>query len=67
MNDDSLDRTDTGILYLLQRDARSTATEEIGEKVGVAASTVATRIRDLETAGVVTDYKPTRKTSSWNW
>lgn len=57
--DDDLDRTDMGILYLLQRDARSTTTEEIGEQVGLAASTVSTRIRELEDAGIITDYRPT--------
>ena len=59
MDDYDLDRTDMGILYLLQRNARDTTTEEIGEKVGLAASTVASRIRKLENAGVVQDYRPT--------
>lgn len=59
MNDDDLDRTDMGILYLLQRNARDTTTEEIGEKVGLAASTVANRIRKLENTGVIRDYRPT--------
>lgn len=59
MDDYDLDRTDMGILYLLQRNARNTTTEEIGEKVGLAASTVASRIRKLENAGVIRDYRPT--------
>jgi DNA-binding Lrp family transcriptional regulator len=59
MNEYDLDRTDMGILYLLQRNARDTTTEEIGERVGLAASTVASRIRKLENAGVIRDYRPT--------
>jgi DNA-binding Lrp family transcriptional regulator len=59
MDDYELDRTDMSILYLLQRNARDTTTEEIGQQVGLAASTVATRIRKLETADVIQDYRPT--------
>lgn len=59
MDDYDLDRTDMGILYLLQRNARDTTTEEIGGKVGLAASTVASRIRKLENTGVIQDYRPT--------
>jgi DNA-binding Lrp family transcriptional regulator len=59
MDNYDLDRTDMGILYLLQRNARDTTTEEIAEKVGLAASTVATRIRKLENADVIQDYRPT--------
>lgn len=59
MDEYDLDRIDMGILYLLQRNARDTTTEEIAEKVGLAASTVATRIRKLENADVICDYRPT--------
>lgn len=59
MENYDLDRTDMGILYLLQRNARDTTTEEIGEEVGLAASTVASRIRQLENTGVIRDYRPT--------
>lgn len=58
MAPENLDRIDQGILQLLQSDARNVTTEEIGERVGVAASTVASRIKRLEEAGVVTGYRP---------
>lgn len=54
-----LDPTDRGIVYLLQEDARHNTTAAIGEEVGVAASTVATRIRKLEERNVITGYHPT--------
>ncbi|XVH32625.1 Lrp/AsnC family transcriptional regulator [Haloferacaceae archaeon DSL9] len=53
-----LDSADMAILHALQRDARNTTTEAIGEQVGLAASTVATRINDLEERGVITGYAP---------
>lgn len=58
MAPENLDRIDQGILFLLQSDARNVTTEEIGERIGVAASTVASRINRLEDAGVVTGYRP---------
>lgn len=59
MEAESLDDVDRGILYLLQDDARSHTTVEIGEKVGVSSSTVANRIASLEERGVITGYQPT--------
>lgn len=56
---DELDSVDKGILYLLQRNARSHTTAEIGEKVGVSSSTVGNRINQLEERGVITGYYPT--------
>ena len=53
-----LDDTDRGILYLLQRDARRVTTEEMGEKVGVSASTVRNRIERMEASGVIRNYYP---------
>ncbi|WP_227353849.1 Lrp/AsnC family transcriptional regulator [Haladaptatus salinisoli] len=53
-----LDSVDKGILYLLQRDARNHTTKEMGERVGVAASTVASRIKKLERSGVIVGYRP---------
>ena len=53
-----LDRDDLAILHVLQDDARNATTEEIGAEVGLAASTVASRINDLEDRGVVTGYRP---------
>ncbi len=48
---------DREILYLLQEDARSTATE-IGASVGVSDTTVRNRLRGLESGGVVRGYRP---------
>ncbi|ADB59978.1 putative transcriptional regulator, AsnC family [Haloterrigena turkmenica DSM 5511] len=53
-----LDRDDLAILHVLQDDARNATTEAIGAEVGLAASTVASRINDLEDRGVVTGYRP---------
>ena len=54
----TLDRTDMAILHVLQDDARNVTTEAIGERVGLAASTVANRIADLEDRGVIDGYTP---------
>lgn len=54
-----LDRVDRGILYHLQEDARDNTTAEIADRVGVAPSTVASRIRKLEDREVITGYNPT--------
>ncbi|MFC7204279.1 Lrp/AsnC family transcriptional regulator [Haloferax namakaokahaiae] len=54
-----VDPVDFGILFLLQHNARDVTTKEMGEQVGVASSTVATRIRNLETNGVIRGYVPT--------
>lgn len=59
MASDELDDVDQGILYLLQENARSHTTEQIGEKVGVSSSTVGNRINKLEERGVITGYDPT--------
>ncbi len=56
---DELDQVDKGILYLLQEDARNNTTSEIGEKVGKSSSTVGSRIKNLESQGVITGYHPT--------
>lgn len=53
-----LDRTDMAILHVLQDDARNITTEAIGERVGLAASTVANRIAALEESGVIEGYMP---------
>lgn len=58
MAPENLDRIDRGIIFLLQSDARNVTTEEIGEQIGVAASTVASRIRRLEESGIITGYYP---------
>lgn len=50
---DDLDRT---ILHSLQRDARSTSSQDIADDAGVSASTVRNRISRLEERGIVTGY-----------
>lgn len=46
------------ILHALQDDARNATTESIGEQVDLAASTVASRINDLEERGIIAGYAP---------
>lgn len=58
MSPEDLDRVDMGILHCLQGDARNVTTSDIGERLGMAASTVATRLSRLEDEGVVTGYWP---------
>lgn len=53
-----LDDVDKGILFLLQRDARHVTTKEMGERVGVSASTVRNRIERLEERGIIRGYQP---------
>lgn len=53
-----LDEIDRGILHLLQQDARNNTTTELGEKVGVSASTVGNRIKGMEKDGVLKGYYP---------
>ena len=53
-----LDDVDRSILYLLQRDARNTTAQEIGDAAGVSASTVRNRIDRLERDGIVKGYHP---------
>ncbi|WP_290810306.1 AsnC family transcriptional regulator [Halovivax sp.] len=50
---DELDRTDRGILYVLQTDARSVTNTEIGERVGVSPTTVGDRIDRLRERGIL--------------
>ena len=54
----SLDEVDRGILHLLQEDARNNTTTELGEKVGVSASTIGNRIKRMENDGVLKGYYP---------
>lgn len=53
-----LDDVDRSILYLLQRDARNSTAQEIGDKAGVSASTVRNRIAQLEADGIIRSYHP---------
>jgi len=59
MPPENLDELDRKILRALADDARNVTTEEIAERVGLASSTVAARINDLEDEGVVEGYAPT--------
>lgn len=51
-----MDARDLKILALLEGDARLSYAE-IGERVGLAASSVHDRVRKLERAGVITGYR----------
>lgn len=53
-----LDDVDRGVLHGLQLDARNTPAQEIGDHVGVSASTVRNRIERLEEQGVIEGYHP---------
>ncbi|WP_135534566.1 Lrp/AsnC family transcriptional regulator [Halostella pelagica] len=53
-----LDSVDEGILFLLQEDARNVTTKSIGERLNIASSTVANRIRKLEQRGIIRSYQP---------
>ena len=54
----NLDEVDKGILYLLQEDARGITTQEMGDRVGVSASTVRNRIEAMEEEGIIRGYHP---------
>jgi Lrp/AsnC family leucine-responsive transcriptional regulator len=56
MADRDLDELDRTILHALQSDARKMSTSTIADRMDVAASTVRTRIRNLEEAGIITGY-----------
>lgn len=43
---------------MLQKDARNTTAQEIGDAAGVSASTVRNRIDQLETSGIIKGYHP---------
>ena len=53
-----LDDVDRSIIYLLQKDARHATAEEMGDRVGVSASTVRNRIEKLEADGIIKGYHP---------
>lgn len=53
-----LDEVDRGILHMLQENAREATAAEMGETVGVSASTVRNRIDRLEREGVIRGYHP---------
>ena len=55
-DDGMLDQRDLAILGALQADARATFAE-IGQKVGLAASTVHERVRRLERSGAIRAYR----------
>ncbi|WP_254524573.1 Lrp/AsnC family transcriptional regulator [Natrinema caseinilyticum] len=55
MNGDDVNRA---ILFLLQRDARRITPQEIGERIGVSASTIRRRIETMEDEGIIRGYYP---------
>lgn len=55
MDDTPFDAVDRGIVYLLQRDARSTITD-VATAVNVSDNTVRNRVRRLEERGVLEGY-----------
>ena len=58
MSNQGLDEIDRQILYMLQEDARNNTNTQIGEQVGVSASTIGKRINRLETDGIIKGYNP---------
>lgn len=58
MSEYDLDDVDKGLLHALQENARRITTEELGDRVGVSASTVRNRLRAMEDAGVIRGYHP---------
>ena len=51
----TLDSYDLGILHALQRNGRATI-NDLAESIGLSPSPVARRLRNLESAGVITGY-----------
>ncbi|WP_257298145.1 Lrp/AsnC family transcriptional regulator [Haloarchaeobius sp. FL176] len=56
MKDGTLDDVDRHILYYLQRDARHTSSSDIAEELDISPSTVRTRLKELETRGIIRGY-----------
>ena len=54
----TLDDVDRGILHLLQKNAREATGADMGERIGVSASTIRNRIEYLEEEGVIRGYHP---------
>ena len=52
----NIDRTDEQILALLQKNARM-SNKEIGAELNLAASTIWSRVKQLEEEGVITGYR----------
>ena len=57
MEPPEVDEVDRNVLYMLQTNARLTATE-IGDAIGVSDTTVRNRLDDLEADGVLRAYVP---------
>ena len=57
MNQVDIDEVDRAILHALQEDARHLSSEEIGERAGIAGSTVRKRIQRLENEGLIRAYR----------
>ncbi|WP_256296370.1 Lrp/AsnC family transcriptional regulator [Haloarchaeobius salinus] len=56
MKHGKLDSVDRQILYYLQQDARHTSSSDIAEKIDISPSTVRTRLKELETSGIIRGY-----------
>ncbi|MFW5978284.1 MAG: Lrp/AsnC family transcriptional regulator [Halohasta sp.] len=56
MKNGELDDVDREILYYLQQDARHTSSSDIAGKLDMSASTVRTRLKELEDSGVIRGY-----------
>ncbi|MCU4743740.1 Lrp/AsnC family transcriptional regulator [Halobacteria archaeon AArc-m2/3/4] len=54
-----LDDTDKAILYLLQKETRTSLThDEIADRIDVSSSTVSNRLQRLKERGILVDYQP---------
>ena len=51
-----LDNTDRNIIQVLEKDAR-TSLRRIAEEVGVSLGTVSNRVKKLEEAGIIKEYR----------
>jgi DNA-binding Lrp family transcriptional regulator len=56
MKHGKLDSVDRHILYYLQQDARHTSSSDIAEQLDISPSTVRTRLKALETSGIIRGY-----------
>lgn len=57
MTPHEIDEVDRVILHALQEDARHLSSDEIGERAGIAGSTVRKRIQRLEEEGLIEAYR----------
>ncbi|WP_407067145.1 Lrp/AsnC family transcriptional regulator [Haloterrigena salinisoli] len=65
MGSSELDDRNRQILHLLQQNARSISTENIGRQIGIAALTVRNRLKKMEGAGIIRGYHPEIDYDNW--